>query len=199
MDPSGINIRLQRIRYGIHALAAAGLVALLLGVWWSWIRPLTSQRAIVTQRIDQLANRQASAEEIRAEHLSLRERLSAVQQREAALLARVPDDPSDEEFLALASRLAKESGLKLQDYRPGKSITGPACSSLELQVIAEGSYVSICRFLDGIAKLPRHSTVAGLHIDATGDEEACLVEISLLLYFGAPTESAPLGKGTPHA
>lgn len=199
MDPSGIDARLQRLRYTIHALAAVGLLALLLGFWWSWIRPLTTQQAILSQRMDQLAKTQASAAAIRAEHMSLREQLSEVQQREAALLARVPDEPADEEFLALASGLAKESGLKIQDYRPGKSITGPACSSLELQLIAEGSYVNICRFLDGIAKLPRHTTVSGLHIGARGDKETCLVEISLLLYFGAPTESAPLGKGAPHA
>ncbi|NLS93719.1 MAG: type 4a pilus biogenesis protein PilO [Planctomycetaceae bacterium] len=199
MDPTRTDLRLQRLRLLVNGIAAAALCGTLLGVWWSWIRPLEAERCLALQRMSQLEMRLDAADRVRAEHARLREQLTAVEQREAALQARVPDDPGEEEFLGLASALAEETGLTIKDYRPGKATGGASCSSLEVQLIGEGTYGSICRFLDGLTKLPRHSTVAALHIGTADAEQVCPMEISVVLYFGATSGTTKPGKDAPHA
>lgn len=199
MDPTSTNQRLDRFKFLIHSLAAFGLVTLVFVGWWMYLRPLQAQQRLGEQRMHQLTTRLATADRTRAEQASLLKQLSSARQREASLLARVPDDPSEEEFLAIASSVANETGLTIKDYRPGKTTIGPCCSSLEVQLIGEGSYESVCRFLDGVARLPRHSSVAGLHIDATGNRDNYLVEIAILLYFGATVEPVGPSEETPHA
>jgi Tfp pilus assembly protein PilO len=199
MEPSNTDKRLQTLRFIVHGSAAAGLATLLLVAWWTLIRPLETQQYVASQRLNQLAAKLAAAEDVRSENASLQGQFTAALEREASLQARVPDDPAEAEFLALASDLAARTGVQIKDYRPGKSAAGPSCSSLEVQLIGEGDYEGLCRFLDGIAKLPRHSAIAGLHIDAKGGKEAYLVEISVLLYFAATTEPMQGEREVPHA
>ncbi len=189
MDSSNIDKRLRRLRLSVHGFAATGLVTMVLGVWWSSIRPLESQQYVASQRLARLEETLSAADDIEAEHVSLRKQFAAACEQETSLQARIPDDPSEEEFLALASRLAAETGLQIKDYRPGKSLREPSCSSLEVQLVGKGNYESICGFLDGLSKLPRLSTIASLHIDASKSDADYLVEIAVLLYFGATNQA----------
>lgn len=200
MDSRNTDNRLRRLRLSVHVLAATGLATLFLVVWWSLIRPLDSDQYLASQRMLQLEETLSAADEIQAEHALLREHLLAAREQEASLQARIPDDPSEEEFLALASGLATDTGLRIKDYRPGKSRREASCSSLEVQLIGEGNYESICRFVDGLTKLPRLSTIASLHIDATKNHADYLIEISVLLFFdGQQQASDASAKRSPNA
>ncbi|MHB8900779.1 MAG: type 4a pilus biogenesis protein PilO [Thermoguttaceae bacterium] len=188
VDPSGIENRLRRLRIAVHTLAAAGLALLLLMAWWSPIRPLKAEQCLLAQRASRLEATRASGNEIRARHSELQQQLAAAQQREALLLARIPNDASEEEFLANASRLAGQHGLKIHNYRPAAPAAGPSCSSLEIELVGEGDFESVCRFLDGLAKSPRQLTVSSLHLNARDDGLSCQVETSIVLYFGATVQ-----------
>ena len=199
MDSSSTESRLRTLRVMLHVSGAAGLVTLLVVAWSFLIRPIDAQRRVTSQRMARLETTLDAADEIRGEHASLSERLSTDRDQEAALQARIPDDPAEAEFLALASELAAETGLKIQDYRPGKPVEEPSCSSLEVQLICEGDYASVCGFLDGISKLPRLSRIERLHIDATKSKPDYLIEISVLLYFAARSDDSSLQGGEPDA
>ena len=187
--------QLRRTRFALHGIAGTALgVTLFLG-WYLLIRPVETQQQLASQRLEQLETTLAASESIHAEHASLRGRLAAARQQESSLQSRIPDDPSEEDFLALASALATETGLTIKDYKPGASIQTASCSAMEIKLIGEGDYPSICRFLDGISKLPRLSSITGLHIDATKPGTPYLVEMSVLLYYGAVTKPAKFTKG----
>ena len=191
--------QLRRMRVVFHGAAGTALVAVLFLGWYLLIRPVETQQYLALQRVDQLETTLAASDSIHAEHASLTRRLAAARQQESSLQARIPDDPSEENFLALASELATQTGLTIKDYRPGMSTQTASCSAMEVELIGEGDYASICRFLDGVSKLPRLSSITGLHIDATKSGSAYLVEISVLLYFGATVEPEKPSRGAPNA
>ena len=199
MDLSSTGSRLRALSVLLHVSGASGLAAILVVAWWFLIRPADTQRRVSAHRMTRLETTLAAADEILGEHALLSERLSADRNREAALQARIPDDPSEAEFLALASELAAETGLKIQDYRPGKPVEEPSCSSLDVELSCEGDYSSICGFLDGMSKLPRLSKIERLHIDATQGKPHYLIKISVLLYFAARSDDSPGEEGEPHA
>ena len=199
MNSSNMERRLRTLRILLHVSGASGLAAMLVVAWWFLIRPVDAQRRDSSQRMARLETTLAAADEIRGENASLSERLSADRDQEAALQARIPDLPSEAEFLALASELAAETGLKIQDYRPGKPAERPSCSSLDVELICEGDYASVCGFLDGLSKLPRLSRIERLHIDATNGKPPYLIEISVLLYFAARSDDSSLEGDQPRA
>lgn len=199
MDSSSTQSQLRTLRIMLHLAGTSGLAAMLILAWWFLIRPVDAQRRASSHRMARLEGTLAAAGKIRGEYASLSERLAADRDREAALQARIPDDPSEAEFLALASELAAGTGLKIQDYRPGKPVEEPSCSSLDVKLICEGDYVSVCGFLDGMSKLPRLSKIENLHIDATKGEPLYLIEISVLLYFAARSDDSSPEEGEPHA
>ena len=199
MDSSSTQRRLRTLRVMIHVSGASGLLAILLVAWWLVIRPIDAQRRVSSQRMAQLQATLAAADEIHSEHASLSQRLAADRDQEAALQARIPDHPSEAEFLALASELATQTGLKIQDYRPGRPVQEPSCSSLGVKLICEGGYAGVRGFLDGVSKLPRLSRIERLHIDATKSKPDYLIEISVLLYFAARSDDSALEGGEPHA
>ena len=199
MDSSSIKNQLRALTVMLHLTGALGFLTLLIVAWWFLIRPIETQRRIASQRMAEMDTTLVAADEIRTEHSLLSRRLSADRDQVAALKARIPDDPSETEFLALASELAEETGLQIQDYRPDKTIEAPSFSSLEVELICEGDYASICRFLDGISKLPRLSRIKRLHIDASKPKADYLVEISVLLYFATSSDAAAVKGGEPNA
>ena len=199
MDSSSMRNQLRALRVMLHLTGALGFLTLLIVAWCFLIRPVETRRRIASQRMAELDTTLVAADEIRTKHSMLVERLSADRDQEAALKARIPDEPSEAEFLALASELAAETGLRIHDYRPNKAVQAPSCSSLEVELICEGNYAAICGFLDGMSKLPRLSRIKRLHIDATKNKADYLIEISVLLYFATSSESTVVEGGGPNA
>ncbi len=199
MDSSNTQRQLVALRVMLHLTGTLGFAALLIAAWSFLIRPIEAQRRVTSQRMAELDTTLVAAEEIREENALLSQRLSADREQEAALKARIPDDPAEAEFLALASELAAETGLEIQDYRPNSAIEDPSCSSLEVELICEGDYASVCGFLDGMSRLPRLSRVKRLHIDSTKGKEDYSIEISVLLYFATSPDPAAVEGAEPNA
>lgn len=177
--------QLRRMRFASHGVAATALVVAMFLGWNVLIRPVEQRQYLALQRVGQLETTLEASDSINTEHTSLSERLAAAREQESLLQSRIPDDPSEEAFLALASELATQTGLTIKDYRLGTSTETASCSAMDVELIGEGTYASICRFLDGVSKLPRLSSIRGLHVDATKSGTGYVVEISILLYYGA--------------
>jgi Tfp pilus assembly protein PilO len=191
--------QLRRTRVAFHGVAGAALAVTVFLAWSILIRPVETQQYLALQRMGQLETTLAASDSIHAEYASLSRRLADAREQESALQTRIPDDPSEEGFLALASELATQTGLTIKDYRPGESTEMASCSAMDVELIAEGGYASICRFLDGVAKLPRLSSIRGLHIDATKSGTAYVVKISVLLYYGAVAKPEKSSRGASNA
>ncbi|HEV3003168.1 MAG TPA: type 4a pilus biogenesis protein PilO, partial [Pirellulales bacterium] len=161
-----MNDRLRKFGLALHAGGLLAVVVAACAVHCFVCRPLLQERAEGLDRLGQLDGLLAGAEPIRQGYESLKQSLADAREREAALLSRIPQTPREAEFLALVSDLAGKVELRLRDYRPGETRVRATYSELEIGMSCEGSYQSICGFLDGLNHLPRLTNLTRLEITA---------------------------------
>ena len=94
-------------------------------------------------------------------------------------------------FLAAAA----QAGLQIRDYRPGVVATRPTHSQMEIQLSCQGTYRSLCEFLDRLAALPRLTRVEKMEITAAGPESQPTT-LSLIVYFRLRKAPPPQQTGT---
>jgi Tfp pilus assembly protein PilO len=179
VDPS---YKVRVVRWSLHGLGALIFLTIGLLAHLAVNRPLDAQTAAYAQRTDRLQAVLRDGERLRKEHARLSEELALARQQAALLEKRIPDEPREADFLAQVSRLADEVGLRIRDYRPGVVKPRESYSTMRVDLICEGNYDSICRFVDGLSRLPRHSTIVRLEVDSAGKQKFYSTNISLELY-----------------
>jgi Tfp pilus assembly protein PilO len=173
---------LRALALGLNVAGAVLTVAVVVGVWWLG-EPRTRCSPDASQRLDACRELLRNEVRVRADHARLRQQLDAARQKDQALRQRIPDGPHEADFLAQISQAAGETELQITDYRHGVVTAGQPCSSVQVELSCEGDYRSICRLLDRLRELPRHSTVARIEIHADATRAKCLAKICLELYF----------------
>lgn len=183
------------------ALHGAGLVIVLsfVGVAWSLVyQPLEAARADAKARCSEINELLQSADRLRAEQSRLKNSLTDALEQERQLLARVPDEAHEADFLRQISRLAKEVGMELRDYRPGQTQPHTTCSAMEVALTCVGHYQSMCRFLDGVGRLPRLVNLSHIEINNSVSDDLYTAALKLVIYFGATPKAATPERKTPH-
>ena len=194
------NHQLSLLKWSLHglgALVALGIVlAAVLGVY----RPVHRQAEAYLWQTARLQKLLKSEDRVRVERGRLQDTLAAGREQAGKLQSRIPDEPQEADFLAQASQLAEQVGLTLRDYRRGQVTTHASYSAMRVELICEGDYGSLCRFMDELTELPRHSTVVHLRITGDGEQNWYAAEMSLELYFAAKGRMANRQpREDPHA
>jgi len=177
------NTKLKLLGWGLNALGACVAVVIVTAAHFAVYGPIDDRADGSVRETDRLRAILRDEADVRAEHARVQRRLATARRQAMTLQARIPDEPQETEFLAQASQLAGQFGLKIDDYRPGAVTAGKAYSELQVDLICQGDYTSICRFLDQLSKLPRHSTIGRLQVDADHNRPENSVKISVTLYF----------------
>lgn len=191
--------KLNRLGRWLHVLGLLVVLAIAAGAEFLLYRPIAAKASVCARRADKLQALLHNQGQVRAEHTRLGKDLAEARKQAAALEDRIPNEPREAEFLAQLSRLASEVELQIEDYRPNTIVRKPDYSVLQVDLICEGGYASICNFLDRISRLPRHSTVVSLQIDSAGGGRKYPAKISLQLYFAGHGPSDADKKGTSDA
>ena len=182
MHSADPNRKLRVLSWSLHGLGALIACAIGLAAEMVGYRPLDAEVAGCARQTAELQGAIRDGERLRAEHARLRRDLASAREQSADLIERIPDQPQEADFLAQLSQLADDSGLKIQDYRPGVITPRSSYATMKVDVICAGDYESICTFLDGLAELPRHCTVVRFEIDSASQGELYSVELSQELY-----------------
>ena len=199
MGPNNPNRKLKVLGWWLHGLGLAAALAIVLFAQLAVLRRIDEQAAACSLRAGQLEELLEDADRVRAEHARLTRELAVARRQAADLARRVPDEPQEADFLAQVSRLADDAGLEIQDYRPGTVTAEPSYSVVRVDLVCRGDYTGICRFLNGLADLPRHSTVSRLQIQSEESRGKCSVTMSLQLYFGVKARTSVGKKGVANA
>jgi len=177
------NPTLEVLGWGLHGLGVLVTLAIALAAVFLAYRPIDHQAAAYTRRAHRLQNLLQNGARVRAEHAQLSEELALARKQADDLNRRIPDEPREADFLAQVSQLAAKAGLRIQDYRPGKVTAESTYSAMQVDLICQGEYASICNFLDGLSDLPRHSTTTRLEIESEENRQEYSAKMSLKLYF----------------
>ncbi len=176
----------------MHAAGIAVCLATCLVTYFFVFRPIVEAANDSAAGSEQLQQLLRSAPRVRTEFAETNHLATEAGRRAAEAEQKLPAQPHEADFLAEISNLAHETGLRIQDYRPGAIKSANSCSQMEIGVVGQGTYESICRFLDGLTRLPRLSTLSRLEIKSQDADGGHVVSLRMMIYFGAKkTADAP--------
>lgn len=181
------------LRYLKWLIQAAGLLSLLAGVviYRYAVSTLIDQekKAIAAESADKGEFLQ-QADQIRAEHRLLSDRLTQLETNAVMMRQRIPEHPREAEFLDQISEAADEEGLKIHRYERGSLDRKPTHCEFTVRLQCEGDFQAITGFLDRLAALSRVATVQKLSL-ASSETETYPFDLSLMLYYGAQATEVP--------
>ncbi len=135
-------------------------------------------------RIQELRMLSQNAPIMRGQHRKVSEKLDEVLARISGVQQRVPHDAEAGEFLKEVARLATAEQVSIKDFTPEKPANRNGYAEMEVKLKGNGSYASICRFMDQLSKLQRLSKVKDLTVTAEGDADEYPMTATLVIYFG---------------
>lgn len=135
-------------------------------------------------RIEEMKLSAQNAPLLREHHQKVSSKLAEVERRIAAVQARVPNDADAGAFLKAVTQLASEEKLAIRDFQPEKPVSKPGYAEMEVTLNGEGSFRSICSFLDRLATLSRLAKVKSLTVSAAEDSNEYPMTATLIIYFG---------------
>lgn len=185
MDTNDPNRKLTMLNWWLHGLGATVVLVVALLTWAVACRPINNGIVAGAYRVGQLDKLLKTRPRQKALYERLGKQLTEAREQAEMLNDRVPEEPQEAVFLAQVSKLANDVGLSIQDYRPGAIKRDDSHSTMRVDLICRGRYSAICKFLDGLPTLPRHSTVVRLQITSEGDQAEYSADVSLELYFAA--------------
>lgn len=184
MSTTTSTTRLARLGLSFHAIGLLVTVGTVAGAGFGASALLSREWTDIRQRTEVARAFLATAPEIRNHHAEAVKRKRQEEARLESLLARIPTTPQESEFLAELTRLARESKLKISDFKPSEVKGSDSHAAVEIALRTEASYEGLCRFLDGLSSLPRLCHVKKLSLKAPDPSQATYpVDMTLQIFF----------------
>lgn len=193
-----MNDPLRKLDWALHAGGLAVVLSSVCLMQALVYRPLQSATSETLARRGEIDSLLKDADRLRAERDRLKQSLSEARQEERRLLSRVPDAPHEAVFLGQVSRLAQDVELQIRDYRPGEVRARPNYSEMEISLACEGSYDSLCRFLDGLARLPRLVKLSLLDVTDPEGDGPYPATMKFTVYFSTSPKPAAPARSASH-
>jgi Tfp pilus assembly protein PilO len=120
----------------------------------------------------------------REHHRIAVEKLHEVKTRIADLQRRVPHDAEDATFLKEVTELAAAGKLAIKDFHPEKPQAKTGYKEMQVTLKGQGSFGSICSFIDQLTKLTRLSKIKDLTVTVGESATEYPMTATLVIYFG---------------
>ena len=172
-------------RFG-RLLHYAGVLATVIcaTVGYSFLHaPALHEIAETSARIDDVLASVRNGPVTRTHHRIAVDKLNEVTTRIANLQRRVPRDADVGAFLKEVSQLAGEGKLKIKDFHPEKPEVKAGYAEMHVTLKGQGSFGSICTFVDQLAKLTRLSKIKDLTLSVTDNATEYPMTATLVIYF----------------
>jgi len=111
-------------------------------------------------------------------------KLHEVTTRIANLQRRVPQDAEAGSFLKEVTQLAGADQLAIKDFHPEKPEIKPGYAEMQVTLKGQGSFGSICAFIERITKLTRLSKIKDLTVSVADNATEYPMTATLVIYFG---------------
>jgi Tfp pilus assembly protein PilO len=161
-------------------LGGAGVTGLLLlAVVVALFRPTDQELARCDATLAELDALLAESPKVARQHGQVRGKLDRLRAQKSLLRKRITDGPREDEFLRQVSSAAEAARLQLREYRPGAAEQHGSYGSMTIHLDGEGTYASICRFLDELARLARLCKVQ--HVQVASSNQSTTYPVSLVV------------------
>ncbi len=189
--------QIARLNWCLHGAGLVILVVCLGAFVQIALKPLAASRAAAESRVDQLEALLARAPQVQHEHQTLRASLAELKESVATTHQRLPSEMREHEFLDQVRTAAQTTGIELGEYQLGTVEDLASYSKVELTFACEGSFASICRFLDQIDHLARIAEVSNLQIQSADNFNRYPHQVTFVLYFGGAAHDRTMRGDVP--
>lgn len=178
---------LNQVALAINAAGVGIIAVIFVAFYWGLYAQLESREVEVFSKEFALTEFLDRQDELIRSNLETKKRLDEQKGRLAELVQRIPNTPHESNFLEQLANVAASSDVDIRDFNPGNTIQQGKHSQLEIYIVGSASYEGICRFLDGLAKLPRLCQIASFEVTSpSGGSSDYKIEAKLRIFF-APT------------
>ena len=164
---------------GLISVAITGV--LFYAIFYS---PLHEAQLDQIHRIEQLTKLIAESRAAKVRSGQLERELELLTQHVASVRERIPDVSNEAEMLRQLTTIAADSDFVVSDYRRGRFQQEGLHSRFEIGITGEGNYLSICKFLDGIDRLPRVNRIERLQVSTVAEGDTYPINLTISVFYG---------------
>lgn len=183
------------LRLAVALGAGALWAAMLLGFLALVQKPLYQRQAWQRQRIEELETSLQDLAHVYTAHEQLTQTMEQLQSQIATIRRRVPADALEATFLSVATAIAEEEQLDIDNFRRIAITNFDEYSEAKVEISGAGHYAGICRFLDRVNSLERLSTVRQMSVETSRDNRAYPFDVVFALQFGMKTKASASAEG----
>ncbi len=185
----------QPLGWALHAAGVATLALVVCAYYFFVYQRLEIRRQSDSQRIDQLTTLLGESALVQRENRDLQQELNSLEASIAAIRERLPHKLRREEFTGDLYRIAQEVGLHVLEFRWGATEVTPSYTQAKVQLECDGSFASICRFLDELSQLTRITDIAQLQLKTDTESPNRPFQVTLVLHYGIDSHDSDKNKG----
>ncbi len=185
----------QPVGWALHAAGVATLVLMVAAYNFFVYQRLETHRQSDSQRIEQLTTLLSNSALVQRENRDLQQELNALEASIAAICERLPHELRREEFTGELNRVAQEVGLHVLELHWGVTEVTPSYTQAEVQLECDGSYASVCQFLDEVSQLTRITDIDQLQLEAVTESRNHPFQVTFVLYYGVDSHDSDKNKG----
>ena len=152
--------------------------------------PAVHSIADTEAKIDELLLSVKNEQVIRDQHRITAAKLRDVTTQIANIQRRVPKEADAATFMNQLTQLAGAENLAIKEYHPEKPEKKNGYAEMKVTLKGQGSFGSICTFVDQLNKLARLSKVSELSLTSEGSETEYPMTATLVIYFGLRGDDA---------
>ena len=185
--------RLNAIGWALHA---AGLVVILIaaGLFYSLVYcELKEQKRVDAARSEQLQKLLESSGEVHRQNRMLQNELNKLQETIAKTRGRLPEHVQESSFVTQVRDAAKGVGLEVIDHQIHEDMANEKLSSTEISFHCNGSYDSICKFLDKTSQFARITEISKFKLESKTNSDSYPFHVTFVLYYGALSNDTDRG------
>jgi Tfp pilus assembly protein PilO len=146
--------------------------------------PTTRAISDTSLGIEELLLSVQNAPIIREQHRKVSDTLRGVTTRIEEVQRRVPREADAGEFLKEITQIASAEQLAIKDFQPEKPSSRNGYAEMHVTLAGQGSFASICTFVDRLSKLTRLSKVKDLKLTGGDGQADYPMTATLVIYFG---------------
>src|SRR2546423_3124282 len=160
-------------RIGILALIVAALGA---GFYYWKIKPITDDTTELQQRITQIKGENARLREFEPKLAEIAQQMAAVQRELEQAQKIVPSEKDADQFIRLIHDTAAIAGIEVRRYTAMPVANKGFYTEVPFQIDLDGSYDSVVKFFDHMARMERIVNVDNLQMANTKNTSSAKVK-----------------------
>jgi Tfp pilus assembly protein PilO len=185
----------QPVGWALHA-AGVAIVALVIGAYYLFVyQQLETRKQSDSMRIDQLRTLLSKSATVQRQNLEQQQELKSLEASISAIRERLPHELRQSQYADELKRIAGNVGLRVHQLHWGTPEVSPSHTQAEVQLECDGSYDSICRFLDEVSQLTRITEISQLQLNSDPGSRNRPFQVTFVLYYGVDSHDSNKNQG----